>query len=603
MLAVARGVRSHYERDASIAQVFVAAAARTPDAVAIVDDSQTLSYRELEERSNRFARHLLALGVRAGQVVGVAFERSIDLPVVLLGILKTGAAYAALDASYPGERLAHLIRDASIAVVVTRTPLCDATLANTTVVSVSSDAAQIAARSAAALELRGGSDALAYVAYTSGSTGRPKGVTISQRGVLRLVRGADFFDVSPEDVFLHHAPLSFDASTFEIWAPLLNGARLAIAPPGRLSFEDLGRVLERFGVTTLWLTAPLFRLMVASELARFGAVRQLLTGGDVVCADAAVRFLETFPACRLIDGYGPTENTTFSCCYRIPSPDAIRAGVPIGRPIANSTAYVVDEAMALVASGVTGELCVGGDGLSSGYLNLPELTAERFVADPFANDPSARLYRTGDLARVRADGVIEFVGRLDDQVKIRGFRVEPAEIESALRAHAGIADAALSVITLAGEKALHAHVVRATGAQVTEHDVRSFLAAKLPAHMIPARIGFIAALPAHPSGKLDRLALTQLASRAAAVPATTTPGVGGRNARARTIARCWQEILETPDGPDYDENFFDAGGDSLRLLALHARLQRELQLSFGIVDLFEHGTIRKLAAFVNARLA
>jgi amino acid adenylation domain-containing protein len=605
LIELSRGVCTAYERDASIGDLFAATAARTPNAIALVGDDGARSYAELDLLANRFAQHLLALGVEPGCRVGVALERSIELPEVLLGILKAGAAYVALDLSQPAEHVTGTIRDAGIEFVVCKGPFCYAApFERTAVIDIVADAARIAGRNSEAPHVDVGAQALAYVAYTSGSTGRPKGVTIVHRGVVRLVRGADYFDVAPNDVFLHFAPLAFDASTFEIWAPLLNGATLAIAPSGPLSLGELGGVLERFGVTTLWLTAPLFRLMVASELSHFAALKQLLTGGDVVSPESAARFLEAFPACRLIDGYGPTENTTFSCCYRIPSPEAIRTGVPIGRPIANSTAYVCDEQMQLVPVGAAGELYVGGDGLSSGYLNLPEVTAERFIADPFSADGDARLYRTGDLARFRADGALEFLGRIDHQVKISGFRIELAHIESTLRAHAAVADAAVSVITLAGEKALFAHVVRATGARLDGREVRSFLCARLPRQMIPAQISFIEQLPTHTSGKLDRVQLEHLATRLAVAPKAAGPaGAADRSARMRAIATCWSDVLGIAEASDPDENFFDAGGDSLRLLRLHDRLKRELRIEIGILDLFEHCTIRKLAEFANSRVA
>jgi acyl-CoA synthetase (AMP-forming)/AMP-acid ligase II len=267
-------------------------------------------------------------------------------------------------------------------------------------------------------------------------------------------------------------------------------------------------------VTLLWLTAPLFRLAVETELPGFAGLRALLTGGDVVSAEHARRFLEALPSCALINGYGPTENTTFSCCYRVPSAESIRAALPIVGPIANSSAYVLDRNLRAVKPGASGELCVGGDGLARGYLNLPELSAERFVRDPFAADPEARLYRTGDLARVRPDGLLDFLGRLDHQVKIRGFRIELEEIEAVLRGDPSVADAAVCVVDRDGDKALYAVVVAAREG-IDEQHVRRLLAAKLPAHAVPASVAFAPGLPRHPSGKLDRRAL---AERAAAAP-------------------------------------------------------------------------------------
>ncbi|MBD5654014.1 MAG: non-ribosomal peptide synthetase, partial [Candidatus Eremiobacteraeota bacterium] len=509
----------------------------------------------------------------------------------------------ALDAAFPPDRLAFVIADAALKFVITNGATCRSALLERLVnIDLNADARLIDAQRSSAPNARVGAESLAYVAYTSGSTGRPKGVAVVDRGVLRLVRGANYVEIDRDDVFLHLAPVAFDASTFEIWAPLLSGARLAIAPPGTLSLDELGRVFHRFGVTTLWLTASLFRLLVDAELDSLRDVRQLLVGGDVVPVEQAIRFLEAFPSCRLIDGYGPTENTTFSCCYRVPSPEAIRTGVPIGRPISNSTAFVLDERMQPVAVGSTGELYVGGDGLARGYVNLPELTAERFVADPFSPDPRSRLYRTGDLCRYRADGVLEFIGRIDHQIKIRGHRIELGEIERAIQSHPGVTDATVSVLTSGADKALFAHVVPNARDAVDERAMRAHLERTLPAYMVPGRYAFVPDLPKHPSGKIDRVELARRAHDAR--PAPKAPAAyGRRGAVQRTICACWNDALGSTGEADLDENFFDAGGDSLRLLALHGRLQKELGVELCVVDLFEQSTIRKLTAFVNARVA
>jgi amino acid adenylation domain-containing protein len=530
------GKRTPYERDATIHQIFRTQALRTPSAVAVCAEPGDLSYAELERRANQLANRLQKLGVGLGTTVGVALERSLDVPVVLLGILKAGGVYVPLDRSYPPERLEFIIEDASIAVIIGEGRFFER-LPNTAAIRIRLEdlATEIAPESAQPPVVPGaGADSRAYVMYTSGSTGRPKGVEIVHRGVARLVCNTDYVDIAPDDIFLQFAPLSFDASTFEIWAPLLNGAQLAVPAPGPLSLSELGRALENQFVTTLWLTASLFRLMVETELRSLGGLRRLITGGDVVTAEHAIRFLEAFPGCRLIDGYGPTENTTFSCAYPIPSPQAVRGGVPIGRPIANSTAYVLDADLEPVAIGTSGELCVGGDGLARGYLNLPELTAERFVPDPFSREPGARIYRTGDLARLRPDGVIEFLGRIDHQYKIRGYRVELGEIESAIRSCSAVADCAVSVVTQDSENVLFAHVVPAAGKPLEPRDLRIYLNSKLPHHMIPTHISLVEQLPEHSSGKLNRQALAENSARvlreAAVAPSAPAPRSGSRAA-------------------------------------------------------------------------
>ena len=322
-------------------------------------------------------------------------------------------------------------------------------------------------------------------------------------------------------------------------------------------------------MTTLWLTAAVFREIVEREIGALAGLRYLLTGGDVVSPLHAKRFIDTYPDCRLINGYGPTENTTFSCCYVVPSSSAIIETVPIGRPIANSSAFVLDSRLQLVPFGAVGELCVGGDGLALGYVNLPDLTAERFVSNPFSAE--SRLYRTGDRARMRSDGIIEFLGRFDDQVKVRGFRIEPGEIEAALQKHEAVDGATVVVVEHEGEKELIAHVILRPSTLADEHELRAWLGRTLPSFMIPHRIAVRSEFPLTPNGKVDRVALVNAgayfsgSATTRSVPAIKTKLHAKPSARSR---RYWQDILRCDDSPGLDENFFDAGGDSLRLLAL-----------------------------------
>jgi amino acid adenylation domain-containing protein len=544
--------------------------------------------------------------VRPGTNVGVALERSLEVAVALLGILKAGAAYVPLDLSYPRERLEFMCADAELRFAVADGETAARALpAQVACIDPQRDAAAIGAHSGKAPQVISGPDAVAYITYTSGSTGRPKGVAVPHRGVTRLVRGADYVDIARNDVFLHFAPLAFDASTFEVWGALLNGARLAIPEPGPLSMAELGRSVQRLGVTTLWLTAPLFRLMVETELPSFRGLRALLTGGDVVSPEHARRFLEAYPRCNLVNGYGPTENTTFSCCYRVPSAESIRSGVPIGRPIANSSAHVLDRDLQPVATGVPGELCVGGDGVALGYLNLPELTAERFIPDPFSSDPDARLYRTGDLARFRPDGVLDFLGRLDHQVKIRGYRIELGEIEAALLRQPGVRAAAVVAAEREGDKLLFAYAVAAPDVCLDAFALRRALSETLPSYMLPHHIEILERLPAHASGKIDRVALARKAAVpeppaavAAPAPAASAPQPARLTTQER-VRGIWREALVAGMNPGLDENFFDAGGDSLSLLSVHEKLQRSFGIALGVTELFTHTTIRKQTALVD----
>ncbi|HYR06581.1 MAG TPA: amino acid adenylation domain-containing protein, partial [Longimicrobium sp.] len=393
-----------YPGESSIHALFAGQAARTPDAVAVVMENESLTYGEVDARANRLASHLAALGVGPETRVGLCLERGPEMVVALLAILKAGGAYVPLDPAYPAERLAFMQADSGIAVLLTQESLRAALPAadRVVVVSIDGDAREIANGDPAipCSLFPVPSDGLAYVIYTSGSTGAPKGVAVEHRSVVRLVRGADYVSLGPDEVILQAAPVSFDAATFEIWGALLNGGRLVLVPGTAPSLEELGGAIVRHGVTTLWLTAGLFQVMVQERLESLRGVRQLLAGGDVLPVDAVAKVRARFPALRLINGYGPTENTTFTCCHTVD--DAWSGGpVPIGRPISNTRVYVLDAALRPVPVGVPGELYAGGDGVARGYLGRAALTAERFVPDPFSSKPGARLYGSPTRSRTR----------------------------------------------------------------------------------------------------------------------------------------------------------------------------------------------------------
>jgi amino acid adenylation domain-containing protein len=588
--AFGAGIVSAYDRDATIDALFRCRALARPSAAAVVCDGRTATYGQVEKGADRVANALRALGVRPGATVGVGFERSAELPSVLLGILRCGAAYLPLDPAYPRERLALMVRDCGAALVVTDPRQAAFPDAGAPAIDVRTLLACGDDRVAPSLSE---ASCVAYVIYTSGSTGRPKGVAVEHRGVARLVCGADYVTARADDVFLHLAPLAFDASTFELWCPLLSGAQVAIPRPGLLGVDEIATAIDRFRVSTLFLTTALFQRFVDAP-ASPASLRHVLTGGEVASAAHVARFIAQFPHCRLSAVYGPTENTTFSTwCDLAAAPEG--RSVPIGRPIANSTAYVLDEFLHPVPDGTPGELVVGGDGVARGYVNLPSLTAQRFVNDPFAADPSARMYRTGDRACRRHDGLLEFLGRFDDQIKVRGFRVEPGEIETALRLHDAVRDCAVVLAELAGEKALVAFVVANGAGSADERGLRAHLARTLPAHMIPRTFILRESLPLNANGKVDRALLSRAAATVPVPPAGGPVRDDGMPYES-AIGTIWREIL----GADraIDENFFDAGGDSLLLLTLRTRLRERLSVDVGVAALFEHTTIRKLAAHV-----
>jgi amino acid adenylation domain-containing protein len=420
-----------------VAALFVEQARRRPDAVAVSAEEGELTYAELDRRSSRLARRLAAAGVGPEVRVALLAQRSPAMIVGLLGILKAGGAYVPLDPSYPAERLAWMLADSGSSVLLGQPGLL-AELPKAEIVELTADPPETSGPEPPG-PLPGG---LAYVMYTSGSTGRPKGVGVTHRNIVRLVRKGGFADLGAEQVFLQLAPVSFDASTLEIWAPLLNGGRIAVFPPRRPSLEELGEAIARFGVTSLWLTAGLFHQMVDDRLEALRPLRQLLAGGDVLSPPHVRRALGALPGLTVINGYGPTEGTTFTCCFPMTAPEQVGEPVPLGRPIGNTRVYVLDAGLRPIPLGIWGELCVGGDGLSRGYLGRPDLTAERFVPDPYGD---GRLYRTGDVARFLPDGRIEFRGRRDGQVKLRGFRIELGEIEGALVRHPAVREAVVAV--------------------------------------------------------------------------------------------------------------------------------------------------------------
>lgn len=586
-----------YPREKAVAAVFEEVVAAHPGSTAVVFGSEQLTYAELNQRANRLAHKLRGMGVGAETMVGCCIERSLELIVALVGVLKAGGAYVPLDPSYPKERFEFLVEDTRTPVILTEESVASTVLAGLNLPCVRIEDLETPASGADNFNPPpvGGPASLAYVMYTSGSTGQPKGVMVENRAIVRLVRNTTFCRFGPDEVFLQFAPISFDASTFEIWGPLLNGGRLVVMPPGTSSLEELGRVIIEQSVTTLWLTAGIFNLMVEQRLGDLKSVRQLLAGGEVLSPRHVRMVLNGLPNCRLINGYGPTENTTFTCCHTMRPGESIPASIPIGRPISNTQVYILDEELRPVPPGQTGEIYAGGDGVARGYLNHPEATAEKFLLNPFAAEPGARMYRTGDLGRWQEDGVIEFLGRIDTQVKILGHRIEPGEVETVLRIHKGVSQVCVVPHTGAnGAKRLVAYYAPTQVSGVLPRDLRDFLRGKLPQYMMPALFVPVSSMPLSPNGKIDRSALPE------PVFAPETDACAERPAThlEQTIANLWMRVLQA-DSMGLDDNFFDAGGDSLLLVAVHSSLQKALQVEIPVTDLFEFTTIRTLAKHLS----
>ncbi len=590
---------------------FAAQVRERPDAEALVWSGGCWTYQELDVRSNRLARRLQALGVGTESPVGVSLERSPELVLAILAIVKAGGCYVPFDAHYPRQRLAYLMADSGIDLLVTDSSLAGELPSPEGVRTLLLDreADRIAVEDPGPLPGRMDGDQALYVLYTSGSTGRPKGVVIPHRGVVRLVVRPSYLaedpaappEVDGDCTFLFAASISFDASTFEIWGGLLNGGRLAVAPPGKLAFEDLAAAVADLGVDHMVLNAGLFHPLVEEHVDCFRAVRHLAAGGDVLSPVHCRRVLEHVPGLRLHNVYGPTENTTFTSVASMDRPEAVTSPVSIGRPISHTSVHVVDRRLRAVPVGVPGELVTGGDGLARGYSGRPALTAERFVPDPFG-EAGGRLYRTGDLVRWLEDGSLSFLGRMDHQVKVRGFRIEPGEIETLLEEHPAVAKAIVVAFgSDAGDKRLAAYVVTDRDASGEGADVaalRAFAVEKLPDYMVPSAFVELAALPLTPTGKPDRKALPE-------------PDWGGRSVRegafiaARTpveeaVAEIWTGVLELARRPGVDEDFFALGGHSLLATRVVSRLRELFAVELPLQAVFEAPTVAGMARQVEA---
>lgn len=585
--------QADYPKDACIHQMFEAQVELTPNAVAVVFEDQQLTYRELNARANQLAHYLRSLGVGPEVLVGICVERSLEMIVGLLGILKAGGAYVPLDPAYPQERLAFMLEDTQTPVLLTQKRIVQSLPKHSAkVVCLDADGRLIAQEKEENPLCGVKASNLAYVMYTSGSTGRPKGVSIIHRGVVRLACGADYANLTSEEVFLQLAPISFDASTFEIWGCLLNGARLVVFPAHTPSLEELGQVVKLHQITTLWLTAGLFHLMVDERIEDLLPLRQLLAGGDVLSVPHVQKVLQELGECRVINGYGPTESTTFTCSHLMTAQSQFGTCVPIGSPISNTKVYILDRYLKPVPAGISGELYIGGDGLARGYLNQPELTAEKFIPNPFSNEPGERLYKTGDIARYLPNGNIEFLGRTDHQVKLRGFRIELGEIEAVLVQHPAVREAVVIVREdIPGEKRLVAYLIPNQRPAPPVSELRRFLKQELPDYMVPSAFVLLSALPLTPNGKVDRRALP--------VPDQAPSTLKGnflapRDPLEHQLTQMWEQLLDIQPIGIHD-NFFELGGHSLLAVRMMHQIEQVWGQKLPLSTLFADATVEHLA--------
>ena len=589
-----------YPKDRCIQHLFEAQAACTPNGVAVVFENKQLTYAELNTRANQLAHHLIALGVGPEVLVGICLERSLELVVGLLGILKAGGAYVPLDPAYPKERLAFMLTDAQVPLLLTQHALLGQLSAYPgRIVCLDSDWEASSTIPLTDPPCRATAGNLACVLYTSGSTGKPKGVAVRQCGVIRLVCKPNYVVLSSSETIGQVSNVAFDAATFEIWGALLNGGRLAIiAQDTVLAPEAFVAALEHYRITCLFLTTALFNALSLAMPEAFRGVRQLLFGGEASDPERVRAVLEAGAPENLIHVYGPTETTTFATFYPV---KGVRRGdrtIPIGRPISGTRVFILDRHGVPVPVGIVGEIHIGGVGLAAGYLNRPQETDAKFIERSFAGCSNERLYSTGDLARYLPDGNIEFCGRIDDQVKIRGYRIELGEIEAVLAEHPAVSQAVAMVREDSpGDKRLVAYIVASSGSIPSTNELRSFLQQKLPEYMVPSVWMFLESLPLTPNGKLNRQALP--------IPEQSRPELDESFSVPRTpveelLANIWAKVLKLARVGVHD-NFFELGGHSLLATQVVNRLRSHLKVELPLRRMFEAPTIAELAEDVARR--
>ncbi|PQQ33035.1 non-ribosomal peptide synthetase [Photorhabdus luminescens] len=578
-----------YPDQLCIHRLFEQQVEKTPDAVALVYEEQILSYVELNARANWLARQLIEQGIRSDDRVAVLLERSIELVVAQLAILKAGAVYVPIDPRIPDERKNWLINDCSARLLLTDIPV-DLTIPQ---YCLADEMGIIRAEDYHNPDLPRSSTKLAYIMYTSGSTGTPKGVMVPHRAVVRLVINNGYAEIGPDDRVAFESNPVFDASTFEVWAPLLNGGSLVVIDHATLlTPKEFVQTLQNYRITVLWLSVGLFNRLVTALSPVLPQIKILIVGGDVLDPHVMAQVLRDSPPQQLLNGYGPSEGTTFTTTYRITTLPSGMTRIPIGRPIANTRVYLLDVYGQPVPQGVTGEIYIGGDGVACGYLNRPELTAERFLPDPFSGELDARMYRTGDLARYLPDGNLEFLGRNDQQVKIRGFRIEPGEIEARLMEHPAVSEAVILVLGDDQDKRLVAYVEAEADEELVNH-LRTHLSAILPDYMVPAAFVRLDSFPLTPNGKLDRRALPAPEEEAFARQVYEAP----QGVTETTLAAIWSELLGVEQVSRHD-SFFALGGHSLLAIQMIERL-RSAGLTLAVRDLFQSPVLSTFAQTVG----
>ncbi|WP_219194688.1 surfactin non-ribosomal peptide synthetase SrfAB [Bacillus velezensis] len=571
----------------AVHRLFEAQANRTPASIAIKEEGREWTYREVNEAANRLARHLVKSGLEKGRTAAIMNDRSAETVIGMLAVLKAGGAYVPIDPAFPEDRLRFMAADSSIRLVLTVQDYQEqAGTLQVPIVMLNESADETV--SGTDLNLPAGGNDLAYIMYTSGSTGKPKGVMIEHRNIIRLVKPSNYVPVHEEDRMAQTGAVSFDAGTFEVFGALLNGA--ALHPVKKETLLDAGRFaqfLKEQRITTMWLTSPLFNQLAQKDAGMFNTLRHLIIGGDALVPHIVSKVRKASPELSLWNGYGPTENTTFSTSFLIDQD--YDGSIPIGKPIGNSTAYIMDENRNLQPIGAPGELCVGGSGVARGYVNLPELTEKQFVRDPFR--PDETIYRTGDLAKWLPDGTIEFLGRIDNQVKVRGFRIELGEIEAKISQAENVTESAAVIRkNKADENEICAYFT--ADQALSPEDLRKTLSESLPEYMIPAHFIQMNQFPLTANGKIDKKALPEPQAEA-----VQKEYEAPKTEAEQKLADIWEGILGVKAG--VTDNFFTIGGHSLKAMMMTAKIQEHFQKEVPIKVLFEKPTIQELAHYLE----
>ncbi len=594
---------TEYPRSGSLCDLFAQQVVRCPGAPAVTYGPITLTYQQLDRITNSLASRLRELGVGPDQLVALHADRSLSVIVGMLATVKAGGAYLALDQSCPARRLHTILEESKPVALLTEADEDGLTALGIPVITVAEHLGETT-RDGVTHDVRidggAGSENLAYVVYTSGSSGIPKGICVTHRNVVRRTRNIDYIKFGPGDRVAQISNAAFDAVTVEVWGALLNGGELVgfdrdtILSPGRLA-----NALRADRINTMVMATPLFNQLAADDPSTFSTVSQILVGGDVMAVSQA-NSVAVLPGCTLVNGYGPAECTTLATAHHVTPMPAEQLRVPIGRPISNTICYVLDDMLRPQPAGVSGQLYIGGDGVARGYLGQPELTAERFLPDPFAAEPGQRMYATGDLVCRLSNGLFDFLGRVDSQVKIRGFRVEMNEVDATLLRHPGIREAATiaDADIRAGDKTLVSYYVGAGEASPETGELRAFLRDRLPDYMVPARLIRLPELPKNANMKIDRARLSFSAS--ASSPADNGGCLAAAEALDDEVAAIIGRLLDVP-AFSRAENFFESGGQSMLAIRLLTQLGRRFCVNITLAEFFEDPTVRGIVKYIRER--